>query len=179
MAIDWGIPLIKGSIHDHYLRQAYLFAWEHSMDHQTKTAAVITDIDSEEILGRGSNRYPEWLKYTPEQAEDTLWKRDHIIHSEDSAVRDMVYNWGLSILELPKIMYMPWIPCSPCSELVDIANVTTYIGHKQMIDRTPADWVDSVKKGVMEMKEAGCNVLMVDGKLGGVPAIMRGEQWRP
>ena len=180
MAVEWGIPVIKGVVHEQYLRMAYQYAMSNSMDPRTKTAAVITNSSLDKVLGRGTNVVRPGLKlgvdYQLEHLRDSNWKKENMIHSEDNTIANAI-SAGNSLFG--SVMYMFWVPCTPCANLVVDSGIKKYIAHRQMMDRTPERWVESCLKGVELMKNAGVSVLMYDGKLGGVAGRMNDEDWQP
>lgn len=180
MEINWGIQTIKGVVHAQYLREVYQYAFEKSMDPRTKTAALITDSVYHKRLGFGTNIVRPGLElgkdYQLEDLRNSDWKKANMIHSEDNTISNVLA--GGNNLER-SVMYMPWVPCTPCAKLVVDAKIKTYIAHKQMIDRTPERWIESCLEGVNLLKNSGVSIWMYDGKLGGVKGRMNDEDWNP
>lgn len=171
------ITLIEGDVHKNFLREAYRFAWENSDDPVTKTGAIIVDPSLEEVLAYGSNHIPKGVVFTEKKlVEDRKWKLDHMIHAEPAvifaAARSGKSTYGT-------VMYMPWVPCTPCAKAIIDSGVRTLIGHKQMIMKTTERWWESTDYALDLLSQAGVEKYMVDGEIGGVSALFNGEEWFP
>lgn len=160
MAIDWGIQVIGGVVHKQYLRMAYDFAFDNVFYPKSRVGAIITNSGLDKVLGKGTNH--------PSQIGGA--------HAEVMAVRDAREN-GFSVEG--SVMYMPWVPCKECAELMVSSGIKTYIAHKQMIDRTTERWIESCKEGVEILRRGGVASYMVDGKIGGVLNRLDGTLWAP
>jgi deoxycytidylate deaminase len=180
MDVDWEMSVIEGKSHAHHLRTAYKFAYENSMDPRTKTGAIITNFGQDKVLGMGTNIVRPGLvlgrDYVESDLRDSPWKLKNMIHSENNCIEN-----GKKVGNdlIGSIMYMFWTPCLPCAKEIVDSGISTYISHRQMIDRTPERWIQSCIEGVDLMKESGISVFMYDGKLGGVKSRMNDEEWEP
>lgn len=162
--------------HVDYLRMAYEQAWRNSDDTSTKTGAVIVNGKTGELLSWGFNHYPYGLDPTPEQLADRDFKLAKIIHAEPSSVH---YAAKMGKATNGATMYMPWIPCEPCAEVMVDSGIKIFIGHEAMIDKTPTNWGVSTYDGLVLLKKAGVKSYMYTGPIGGVEALFRGEEWKP
>lgn len=178
--VDWGIKVIEGDLHAENLRTVYKYAFENSMDPRTKTGAMVMDADLTTMLGIGTNVVRPGLVYGKDYSEENLrdspWKAENMIHSEDNGTS----NARKTREDLTgAAMYMFWVPCLPCANIVVDSGITKYIAHKQMIEKTPERWIESCIEGVDLMKKGGVEVFMYDGLLGGVVGRMNDEDWNP
>lgn len=180
------IDLIEGDAHKNLLRKAYRYAWEHSQDPETQTGALIISPSLDEILAYGANHFPEGVEVkfpTKEELQDEEklkawknWKYDHIIHAEPSAIYAAA-KAGKATKNA--VMYMPWIPCTPCAKSIIDAGIKTLIGHKAMIMMTPEHWWESTDYALGLLEDAGVKKFMYDGKIGGVKGLFREKLWEP
>ncbi len=170
------IELIAGEEHQFLLREAYNFAQEHSEDTVTKTAAVIVMPDLATILSYGANHFPLGLAPTPEQKTDRDWKYKHIIHAEPAAIINAARRGSATA---GAVMYMPWVPCTPCATAIVDAGIKKMIGHKELIMKTPERWQESTNYALSLLKRCGVECLMYEGEIGGIEHLFNGEVWRP
>ena len=170
------IKLVSGEEHQYYLRTAYNFAWENSEDTVTKTGAVIVRPYLEQILSYGTNHFPKGVVATPEQLNDKNWKYEHIIHAEPAAIFSAARK-GISTDGA--VMYMPWVPCTPCAKSIIDAGIKTMIGHKEEIMKTPERWQESTNYALSLLEKCGVELLMYEGQIGEVQNLFNGEIWNP
>lgn len=170
------LPKIEGSVHTHYLREAYRFAWNNSDDYATQVGAIIVNPSLSEIISYGTNHFPEEIEVTKAQMRDKKWRALNIMHAEPSAIYE-AHSKGISLKNA--VMYMPWVPCTPCAEAIIDSGIKKLISHKQMILKTPKHWHKSTLEGINLLKKNGIEHFMYDGKIGDVQNMIYFEEWRP
>lgn len=170
------IEVVTEDLHRGFLREAYKYALGNSDDPATKTGAIIVSANLGEILAYGTNHFPDGLNPTKEERGDRKWKYDHIIHAEPAAIhaaaRDGKATKGT-------VMYMPWVPCTPCAKAIIDAGIKMLIGHKETIIKTPERWWESTGYALDLLKKCGVRSCMYPGKIGEVEAMFDGEIWHP
>ena len=77
------------------------------------------------------------------------------------------------------IMYMPWVPCTPCALAIIGGGIKTLVGHKELIMKTPERWWESTGQAIGLLKTCGVEFYMYEGKIGGVTHRFNGEEWEP
>ena len=170
------IELIEGEIHKNFLREAYAYAWDHSHDVTSKIGAVIVSPSLDKIIACGANHFPDGLNPTKEQIAERTWKYEHIIHAEPSAIFSAARNCKSTERA---VMYLPWIPCTPCAKAIIDAGIKQLIGHKDMIMKTPEHWQQSTDYALKLLEMCGVRKFMYDGKIGGVENLFDGKLWYP
>lgn len=176
--INWDkkIQITNDKKHVQYLKLAYEYAAQNSPDISTTTAAVIYDLKKKEVISIDSNHFSKGCELTPEEQKDRPKKLKAMIHAEPASIHKAA-RYGKATDG--SIMYMYWVPCNECAKSIVDSGITTLIGHKQMIERTPEDWEPSLDKALDTLKKGGVKVQMYDGKIGGVEHLMRGVTWNP
>ncbi len=169
------INLIAGEEHSLFLQKAYILAQEKSQDPVTHTAGILVDANNT-ILSKGFNHLPPGLEYTMEQLLDKKWKYKHMIHAEAACVYDAAKK-GKSTNETT--MYMPWIPCTPCALTVIDSGISTFIGHKQLIEQTPERWWASTEYALELLRKADVDIYMFDGRIRKIEHLFNGNIWKP
>ena len=76
-------------------------------------------------------------------------------------------------------LYCPWYACADCARAIIQAGIVRVIGHKQMFDRTPEHWKETIAYGNEMFREAGVEALQYDGPIGECTALINGEVWNP
>jgi len=155
-------------------REIYLFAHENSNDISTYTAAMLVNKRLEKLV-IASNGFP------PETEKISGWnqkpKKDAISNHAERAVIYKAAKTGVKTNRLT--MIMPWLPCFPCANSIIYSGVNTLVCHKQMVDRTPEDWVLELEGCLKLLKLNKIKIIMYDGKIGGCKGFMRKEYWKP
>lgn len=161
--------------------RAYGWARTFSDDPRTQTGAVVLNPDSDNLheAGDGANRMPFSgildVKKLPErlsQEEKLKW----LIHAELCAILDA------SLMGYPTngmAMYAPWAACQDCAKAIIVAGISKVFVHKEMMDKTPDFWKDSIEIGNQMFRETNVELIVVSGKVGGVSNLFRGEIWEP
>lgn len=170
------IKLISGEDHKFLLGDAYRYASKYSEDTVTKTGAVIVTPDLENLIAYGANHFPEGLRPTPEQVLDRDWKYKHIVHAELAAIFSAARSGSSTE---GAVMYMPWVPCTPCATAIVDAGIKKLVGHKELIMKTPTRWQESTNYALSLLEKCGVESLMYDGEIGGVEHLFNGELWKP
>lgn len=155
------------------LSMAYKFAQEFSDDLSTNNGAVVVQHDN--VIGWGCNRLPRGVNKTPERLARPK-KYAFTEHAERSAIYCAAEN-GVSTIGAT--MYCPWFACADCARAIILAGISKVIGHKQMFDRTPDHWKESIADGDVMLAEAGVKTAVYDGPIGDVSVLMNGETWNP
>lgn len=170
------IEIIEGDIHRDFLREAYILGHTRSEDPITQTGAVIVDPALETAIARGWNHFPAGLEPTLEQMSDSKWKYEHIIHAEPHSVYEAARAGRVT---QGAIMYMPWVPCTPCALAIIGGGIKTLIGHKELIMKTPERWWESTDQAIGLLTKCGVKHYMYEGKIGGVEHMFNREIWTP
>ena len=171
------IELIKGEVHKSFLRKAYDYAWKNSIDPSTKTGALIVDTNLNEIISYGVNHFTPNVNPTEEQIKDKQWKKENIIHAEPSAIFAAAANGSKPTRGA--VMYMPWVPCTPCANAIIDAGIKRLIGHREMIIKTPERWWASLDYALNLLEKSGVKTFMYSGKIGGVKSLVDDLEWSP
>ena len=72
-----------------------------------------------------------------------------------------------------------WVACPDCARAIVLAGITRVFTHKQCQDRTPERWDEMVSAGLDILRWGGVEVVLFDGKIGGVDNLNNGEIWYP
>jgi len=155
------------------LRRAYETAWRESPDPDTKNGALIITAKGEMI--EGANTLPLRVKILPER----LARPDNynfIEHAERNAIYAAA-SWGISPVNA--VMYVPWYACVDCARAIINVGIRTVIGHKAAMDKTPERWRLSIRLALEMLSEAGVQLMLYDGQVGGVDALFDREIWHP
>jgi dCMP deaminase len=145
-----------------------------SDDPNTKNGAVIISADAR-IIGTGVNRFPRGVKVTEERLQRPL-KYEFMEHAERNAVFDACRRCENTI---GSTMYCPWYACVPCARAIIEAGIICVIGHKQIFDRTPEHWLETIAIGNEMFREAGVEIIQFDGFIGNCTSFFNSERWNP
>lgn len=166
-----------------YLVMAYQAATQ-SPDPSTQNGAVIpyTDLGAE-FMGRPAERiitactdFPPGVDQTPDRLVRPL-KYQYVEHAERNAVLKAA-NLGVSLKGLT--MYVPWFACSDCARAIICSGIKKLVGHKKMADDTPDRWKESITHAMNMLKEAGVEMVLLEGDLPEAPLIRFNENlWKP
>lgn len=152
-----------------YLHRAYEMAKKASDDPRTHNGAVVVARD---FVCSGANGLPYGVKPLPERLEPNN-KKYWFIHAEmDAILRAGTQTRGATL-------YSPWCACCDCAKAIIASRILRVVAHKEMHDRTPEFWRESIEIGVQMLEEAGIEYVRVTGKVGGITNLMRGEVWEP
>ncbi len=163
------IKISVNTLHKKFLRECYNYA-KKSKHSSTHNGAVL--IKNDKIILRGANVLPLGVKEIKSRFEGS---NRHLYPNH--AERDLLFKAAKKGLSTDKLtMAMPWLPCIACANAIISSGVKKLIIHKQMIQRTSADWVKELKNAVEILKEAKVKIVAYDG-LVGAEAYMHGEKW--
>lgn len=164
-----------------YLVMAYNVATS-SPDPSTQNGAVIpyclTDemgVSMKERFISACNTFPEGVQNTPERLVRPL-KYNFIEHAERGAILAAAKE-GIPLSGLT--MYVPWAACSDCARAIICSGIRRLVLHKDMMDRTPDHWKESIKHAFEMFSEAEIAIEYVEGKLDAPAIRMNGELWQP
>jgi len=156
------------------LRNAYRLAEMCSDDPNTKNGAILISADGR-IIGTGVNRFPRGVKVTPERLMRPM-KYEFMEHAERTAIFDACRRCENTV---GSTMYCPWYACAPCARAIIEAGIVRVIGHKQIFDRTPEHWKETIAIGNEMFREAGVEAIQFDGPIGDCTSFFNGERWEP
>jgi dCMP deaminase len=155
------------------IREAYLFAHDHSDDLSTRNGALI--ISGGSIAVYGTNRFPPGLKCA-ELLEDRTEKLKYIEHAE----RNVIYKAAKSGVNTNgAIMYCPWACCGECARAIVMSGIVLVVAHKQALDKTPERWREPNEEGMRILKAGEVEYYLLDAKIGHCNNLFNGEVWLP
>jgi len=156
------------------LRDVYNYACENSNDISTFTAASLINSKGKRIA-ISSNSFPKHHEKIAGWDQKPL--KDAISNHAERAV---IYHAAKNgIKTAGSTMLMPWIPCFPCANAIIYSGVKRLVCHKQMVDRTPHDWIPELEKAVELLHLNRIEILMYDGRIDSCKGFMRKEHWEP
>ena len=157
-----------------YLRRAYEIAATESHDLQTQTGSIL--VCDNEIIGSGANSFPKNVTRNDERL-DRSKKLFYMEHAERNSI------FAASRRDLPStkeiIMYCPWYACADCARAMIQFGVNRAIGHRQIFEKTPDRWVESIERALEMLLEAGVKCELYSGKLDATPILFDGKLWEP
>lgn len=165
-----------------YLVMAYEEATK-SPDPSTQNGAVIpvewegshADGRPHDHILKDCNRLPDGVKLLEDRLQRPK-KYGYIEHAERNVVyRAAKEGWCLEGLT----MYVPWASCTDCARAIVQSGITRVVRHKDMMDKTPEHWKESIEIADLILSEGGVQVVEVSGKLGANPIRFNGEIWHP
>lgn len=150
-----------------------------SQDPSSQVGALLADDDGFVSLPDGStghfNRLPRGVLDLPERWERPL-KYKIVEHAERVAIythaRHGVATAGLT-------MVCNWAACTDCARAIIEGGLRRLVTHRQALDRSPPGWAADVALAHKLLEEAGVEVLIHDGPVGGPPIRQSGEVWQP
>lgn len=155
------------------LAKAYGIAMD-SKDPSTQNGAILVN-EQGEILSWGANNLPEGIKNSPDRWVKPL-KYRVVVHAEDRAILQACRK-GLQVTGLT--MVCGWACCTSCALSILESGVKVLVTHKQVIDRSPANWEEEILLAFSLLNEAKVKILFYDGPIGGVVIRHSGSEWRP
>jgi dCMP deaminase len=155
------------------LRKAYETA-THSHDPSTQNGALLID-DSGTIIQEDCNRFPDGVAETVERWEKPL-KYKIIEHAERNVIFKSCKNQSIT---QGMTMVCPWAACSDCARAIIQSGIKRLITHKQAHEKSPEFWQKEIEVAFLMMKEAGVEVFMYDGPVGGPEVLHSGQKWNP
>jgi deoxycytidylate deaminase len=159
-----------------YLLMAYQYARTHSDDISTHNGAVLVDEDRGVVLMLGANRLPRGVRNTPDRHERPK-KYAFMEHAERNVILACARR---GIKTEGTTLYVPWFSCADCARAIIGAGIRKVVGHKQMFDKTPERWRESIADGNAMLDEAGIIREYYDGVVGcEFPVLFDGAFWHP
>lgn len=165
------------SINKHFLKEAYREAAQ-SNDLSTQNGAVL--VTDGEIVARGFNDIQAPVRALPERYEKDK-KLFYTTHAEESAIMSALRSEEF-VSPDRTILYTPWFSCAGCCRIIINSGIKLVVGHKQMFEKTPPRWIESIYHSFNMFKDAGVQCYLYDGKIfqdGDLWVRMNGEIWCP
>lgn len=145
-----------------------------SPDQSTQNGALIIT-DAGYILSSGFNRMPSGVQYLPERLERPA-KYKYFGHAETNCI----FNAAKKGIRLEgNTMVCGWAACSSCAIAIIESGIKRLVTHKQAHERSPEFWQQEINVAFTMLKEAGVEVVMYDGEIGGPELLHTGIKWRP
>lgn len=173
-------PMNQWSERD-FLRRAYIYARDHSIDPSTKCGAILVP-NGDRVLQStfGTNRFPPGVKCTPELLADRDKKIFRIQHAE----RDCITKAAMRGTATENAtIFCPWFACNYCAQDIICAGIKRMVGHVSIMEKTPDRWRASIEEADEMLDEAGVKRDYLEGDLfDGDPAyrvLFDGEFWIP
>jgi dCMP deaminase len=163
-----------------YLRRAYIYARDFSIDPSTQCGAVLVPEGRPNLATFGANRFPKGVKVTPELLADRNSKLCRIQHAE----RDAIYKAALNgLTTLDATLYAPWFACNECAKAIIASGIKLVVGHQTIMKMTPERWRFSIEEADKMLDEAGVGRIYLEGDLfegdSHYAVLFNGELWIP
>lgn len=164
---------------EEYLLMAY-YAATKSPDPSTQNGAIIPYFDyrGDECYHTACNTFPDKVLSKPERLERPL-KYSYIEHAERNVIFTAAHHGTFPFIEGESVMFVPWFACADCARAIIQVGIKKVVGHKQMFDKTPDHWKESIGAALQMLEEAGVETKLVDAKLNGPEIRFNGELWKP
>lgn len=146
--------------HIEYLREAYAAAQD-SGDLSTQNGCVLVNARGE-VVASGCNDIPEMVCDTPERRVRPA-KLSFTEHAERAAIYDAARR-GVPTAGLT--MYCGWLACADCGRGIVLAGIRKVVRHKIPQHATRPDWAASIAEADQMFREAGVEVVEVEGAVG-------------
>jgi dCMP deaminase len=147
-------------MYEQLLKAAYAEARK-SGDLSTQNGAVLVNAVGE-IVARGHNDIPAMCCDKPDRRQRPL-KYQWTEHAERGAIYDAakrgVATDGLTLV-------CPWLACADCGRAIVCAGVVRVVRHKIPQHAERPDWASSIAVADEMFREAGVEIVEVEGPLG-------------
>lgn len=162
------------------LREAYNVA-SRSRDYSVQNGAIIwrnsgfhgTD---GHIVCAESNNFPEGVLELPSRLKRPD-KYAYVEHAERAAIYKAA---KVGVVLTGCVMVCPWFACADCARAIILSGIRHVVGHKQMMDKTPNRWKNSIAIAHTMLTEAGVTYEFFDGVLNtGLKLRFDEELWTP
>lgn len=179
--IDW-LPYVKPSskVYDKdFLWLAYDQAQKKSTDPSTQNGSVLVRENkdgSSGVIALGANFFPYGVKETPERWDRAV-KLNYVEHAERKPIYECAKR-GIATNGLT--LYCCWYACADCARAIIESGIKRVVGHKQVFDKTPDRWKETIKRAFEMFEEAGIVCEVYDGTIGdGIAVRFDGQIWNP
>jgi dCMP deaminase len=142
-----------------YLREACLYAREHSHDPNTQNGALLV---TDKHIFYAANAFPRGVA-KHEHRLATPFKYQFIEHAERAAIYMAAAD---GIKTAGAILYCPWFACTDCARAIILAGVKEVVGLVAMRNATPARWLLNVEMAERMLEEAGVSQRLLAGSVG-------------
>ena len=145
-----------------YLRKAYIYARDHSIDPSTQCGAVLVPKGRPNLATFGANHFPRGVKVTPKLLADRDKKLFRMQHAERAAIYKAALN-GFATKDAT--LYAPWFACNECAKAIIDAGIKLVVGHQAIMQMTPERWRVSIEEADEMLDEAGVGRIYLEGDL--------------
>lgn len=154
-----------------YLQDAFAAA-RLSPDPRTQVGAALVLPNGMGVVLKSHNSVLECLS-SAQYAQDLKLKNHCTEHAERrvifKALRNSLPTDGLT-------MYSTWAACSECSRAIIQFGIKRVVTLTRLVERTSPDWEESIRMGLLMMRDSGVQVVGWSGDLGTKYTIrFRGE----
>ena len=173
-------PMNQWSERD-FLRRAYIYARDHSIDPSTQCGAILVPArNGTSLVTFGTNGFPKGVKCTPELLANREKKYFRIQHAE----RDCIMKAAMQGFATDgATIYAPWYSCNFCAQDIICAGIKRMVGHVSIMEKTPDRWMMTIREADEMLDEAGVIRDYLEGDLfDGDPAysvLFDGKLWVP
>lgn len=141
-----------------------------SQDPRTHIAALLYDIDNEELLSLGYNRLSEG--FCKEDLQ-TCNKYHVMVHAEQDAIHQYFFNTS----KKPKLnlgLVATAACCTECAKVIVAAGVKEVVTSRIALEAMPS-WSDNIEAGHQILKKGGVELIMIDKPVG-VQVLISGKK---
>lgn len=97
------------------------------------------------------------------------------VHAE----RNVVYQAAkLGIKTEGLTMVCSWATCSDCAQAIIQSGIVRLVTHQQALEKS-GEWREDIDLAFSMLREAGIELIIYDGKIGGVKIRRNGIKWEP
>lgn len=158
--------------HKHYLDICVRYAADHSKDTSSQNGALLIDHQGF-VKVRACNTFPFGVEYRASRMERPT-KYAYFEHAERNAILLAARN-GICTNDL--VMYCPWAACADCARAIIQSGIRRLVRQKQTveIDR----WKQSCEHGDIMFREAGVEVIEIEGQISTTKILRDGKLITP
>lgn len=92
---------------------------------------------------------------------------EHKNYCTEHAEREVLYTaWSNGLPTAGLTMYCTWATCAECSRAIIRFGVNRVVTFGGLVEKTPERWIDSIKNGLMMLRDSGVHVVGWRGDLG-------------
>lgn len=142
-----------------YLRQACLYAAEHSQDPRTHVGAVLV---SRGLRVMAANTLPPGVAANASRLESPA-KYFYMEHAERNAIYSAA---SAGICTHGAVLYAPWFSCADCARGIICAGIAEVVGLSSLRAATPARWEADIATAERMLQEAGVAARWLTGSVG-------------